>query len=606
MIAKQFNMVRILTLLEIAVVFSVFFLFGAWKVPDVNEAHYIGKAIHFWNPQWIPNDPFLQSKDAHWTFYLVFGWFSFFCSPAAMAWIGRLTAWSLLAWSWQRLSFALIPIRWAAVPTALALAYYIESFHMAGEWLIGGIEGKSLAYPFIFFALEAMIRRRWNYAGIFLGIAAALHILVGGWAALIAGIIFFHQNPLFRKTEKCPFPWGGVLIGGSLALCGLVPGLMLDAGTSSEIVRQAHQIYAFDRLPHHLVPYLFKDSFLLRFGLLSLIWILLCRHTDDKNQRLLNAFIWGTLALSAVGLFAAYSLASSRELSAEFLRFYWFRLADIALPMGVAIGSVRFCLVRWNTMQSLSIPDFPKVLTYLLFFAIPYFLVDYLYFGYCKFVPDTNVPWALTLLICWSLFCLCRKRLALSAHTLLLFYVIIAFCAPLSVLPNHVHLRTYSGQCRSDPLGPFGVRVIAEWQEICWWIKEFTPHSAKFWIPRDGHTFKWYAQRSDIGTWKNIPQDADSVVKWFQSMNELYCYTDEKGILMVDRLLTTLINSKTEEEIANLQQKYGFEYILCAQSDEEEDMPTHSTLKKVFANDVYCLYRVTPPARLTSTNEEQN
>src|SRR5215469_13000391 len=116
---------RLKTFLEIAAVFAVFALFGAWQVPDVNESHYIGKAINYWNPNWIQGDPFLESKDAHWTFYFVFGWLTFFCSPTAMAWIGRITAWTLLAWSWQRLSYALMPIRWAAIPTALALAYYI-------------------------------------------------------------------------------------------------------------------------------------------------------------------------------------------------------------------------------------------------------------------------------------------------------------------------------------------------------------------------------------------------------------------------------------------------------------------------------------------------
>jgi hypothetical protein len=167
---------RFKTFVEIAAVFAVFFIFGAWKVPDVNEAHYICKAIHYWNPDWIPNDHFLQSGDAHWTFYFAFGWLTFFFSPTAMAWIGRSVAWGLMAWSWQRLSVALLPVRWVAIPTALALAYYIEAFNMAGEWLIGGIEGKSLAYPFVFFALEAMLRRRWNRVGIFLGIACAFHV----------------------------------------------------------------------------------------------------------------------------------------------------------------------------------------------------------------------------------------------------------------------------------------------------------------------------------------------------------------------------------------------------------------------------------------------
>ena len=40
------------TLAEIALVFAVFFVQGAWPAPDVNEPNYLGKAIHFWNPAW--------------------------------------------------------------------------------------------------------------------------------------------------------------------------------------------------------------------------------------------------------------------------------------------------------------------------------------------------------------------------------------------------------------------------------------------------------------------------------------------------------------------------------------------------------------------------
>jgi len=127
---------------------------------------------------------------------------------------------------------------------------------------------------------------------------------------------------------------------------------------------------------------------------------------------------------------------------------------------------------------------------------------------------------------------------------------------------------------------------------MCQWIKANTPKDAKFWIPRDGQTFKWHAQRSDIGTWKNIPQDAESIVQWYNSMLKLFRYQNAEGANAEDRLLTTLLNSKTEEEIVLLQQRYGFEYILCAQAYE---MPKHSTLQMVYANDVYCLYSVLQP-----------
>ncbi len=61
---------------EIALVFAVFFVQGAWPVPEVNEPNYLGKAIHFWNPAWAPHDFFLRTADTHWVFYFTFGWLS--------------------------------------------------------------------------------------------------------------------------------------------------------------------------------------------------------------------------------------------------------------------------------------------------------------------------------------------------------------------------------------------------------------------------------------------------------------------------------------------------------------------------------------------------
>ena len=102
-------------LAEIAAIFAIFFIQGAWPVPDVNEAHYLGKATHYWIPHWIENDFFLNSADTHRVFYLTFGWLSLFLAPPALAWVGRILTWLLLAWSWRRLSVTLVPRRWFSV-----------------------------------------------------------------------------------------------------------------------------------------------------------------------------------------------------------------------------------------------------------------------------------------------------------------------------------------------------------------------------------------------------------------------------------------------------------------------------------------------------------
>ena len=59
---------------EAALITLMCYLKAGWLPPDVNEAHYLAKAKHFWQPDWCPADFFLNSPDAHTPFYVVFGW----------------------------------------------------------------------------------------------------------------------------------------------------------------------------------------------------------------------------------------------------------------------------------------------------------------------------------------------------------------------------------------------------------------------------------------------------------------------------------------------------------------------------------------------------
>ncbi|GHT12898.1 hypothetical protein FACS1894170_08270 [Planctomycetales bacterium] len=608
--------------LEIIVLFLLFALYGANAVPDVNEVYYVGKAIHFWQPDWIVGDEFLDGKDSHFFFYAVFGWLSFICSPTVMTWLGRCAAWLLLAWSWQRLSFTLIPVRYASVLTGLGLAYYTLNFHEAGEWGIGGVEGKSFAYPFAFFALTEMLRNRWERCILFLGIACAFHILIGGWATLImAGLLLIQgrkretggRRKLPSATNLLPL----TVIAFGFVLCGLIPALQLDAGTPSEIVKQAHQIYCFDRLQHHLVPYLFQPHLRWRFFLLVLIWGLLCRFgkSGNRRQRLFDNFIWGTLILYALGWLLASVLYGHKALSAETLRFYWFRWADIAVPMGVAIGSVRsfFQLFkRFYYKTDSTLVYFNGIVFYLetLVYLIAVYAATSLFcFSYCGLKADTAIPWAVLVFISGGVLTIVRRsagtvlpKLEVSQQFIqvqnmlfyalfysLVVYFVIAVYAPFTSLFPMIDARCKPAYPRSEPVGVNGAAVAPQWYELCGWIKENTPKDAKFWLPRDGTTFKWYARRADAGTWKNIPQDAVGIVRWREAMNDLFTYTNAEGTVCTDRLLTTLLATETEEQLLLRQKKYGFNYVICINVKE---MPNKTILKLVYANETFSLYKI--------------
>ena len=594
---------RLFSVFEVLFIFAVFAVFGSWPIPDSNEPYYIGKAIHYWHADWIPNDTFLESKDAHLVFYWTFGRLSFFFSPPTMAWIGRWTAWLLLAWSWQRLSSALISIRWTSIFTATVLAYYVDSFHMAGEWIIGGVEGKSFAFPLVFLGLEAAVRGHWNRGWIFLGAASAFHVLIGGWAVLVVGFMWCLER--FKFDPRTPnLDLRILFLGGLLALPGLIPALWLDSGVPREVVHQSHQIYVFERLFHHLVPSMLPWTYPARFALLGVLWFFVCRSgpIGGRRHRRLDAFIFGTLILSGVGLLADYGLQGNRPLAAEILRFYWFRLADFAVPMGVALGGTRRLVKVLSgnaVLKDLNILQVGRTAAgfFIAAFAL-YLLLDYLIFGVWFFSwivkPEQGIPWLLTLLVGWSFLALIGT--ASRSVGLILLYGAILIYAPLGTLSTLGDQRTRFAYSRIDPPAP---QTANDWIKVCYWIRYNTLETSKFWVPRESATFSWYALRSDIGVWKNVPQDATGIVRWSKTMRELF--SDEKnGIVYGDRLVN-IVYLKTPEELERLRSHYGFDHIVidCGGYPEFPHLPA---LQLVYpteeeSNDCYRVYRVMPQER---------
>jgi hypothetical protein len=235
-----------------ALIFLVYFIHGGAPAPQINETYYLTKAKHYWDPGWCAGDMFLESADAHLTFYWTIGWLAKFFSLSTVAWIGRLTAWGLLAWAWQRLSARLTRQPLASVLTAALMVWLVGAMNFAGEWVVGGVEGKCFAYACVFAGLAAMADARWRSAWPWFGLAGAFHVLVGGWSAIAAALVWLLQRREERPTLAAMLPT--LLLGLVLALPGLLPALSLTSGVSAEVSREANQIYVFDRLSHHLAP----------------------------------------------------------------------------------------------------------------------------------------------------------------------------------------------------------------------------------------------------------------------------------------------------------------------------------------------------------------
>lgn len=498
-----------LWVVEIVVIFVLFALQGGWPVPDVNEPCYLGKAIHYWNPEYGAGDFFFESDDTHWVFYLTFGWLSLLMSPLAFAWVGRLLTWWLLAWSWRRFSVAVLPGAWWSIASAALLGMLTEHCHLAGEWIIGGVEAKGFAFVLTFLGLEAVVRSRWNRGLVFLGAASLFHVLVGGWAAVAVGIVWL----LSPKNRPGLWTlWPGLLGGFLLAFPSLYSALWLTWGVDPEIVKQANFIYVFERLSHHLCS--FPRWYVFRFTAAAVVWGLLVAVTpSDPGRRLVALFVFASLILAGVGFVLCLLIPHDPALAAGLLRYYWFRLADVAVPIGLAV-------------------------------EIPAFLL-----------------WA-------------RVRYPRLARVC--FWTVVLLCA--------AHFG-YFAALRAVPQYPRAVRVpcYGSWRKACEWILESgeIPPDARFLTPRLSQTFKWYTGRAEVVSWKDLPQDADSIVAWRERLEDIYgTGLDDPWDAWHPGLMDL-----GSERLKALGEKYDTDYVITRKWEPLD-------LELLYANRYYAIYRL--------------
>jgi hypothetical protein len=513
-------------LLETLVIAICFAAYAGQIPPDVNESHYLTKAKHFWDPSYCRGDLFLSSSFSHWLFYVLFGWLTKFMSLVSFAWIGRITTWTLIAFAWQRLSHAVVPLRFMSLVSALMFLLLNDRFHLAGEWVVGGFEAKGLAYFFVLLGLSFAIRGNWKFAWPALGAASAFHVLVGAWAVVACLITWFsiHRK---RASEESMFldywtmqlksqTWP-LLAGGSLAMIGVIPPLLADGNATGKAASVAHSIYVNERISHHLLFGNFPIWNVARFSLIVVFWVLLNRWLKARqdispfvfNRKLepIRYFAIGSLCISFCGLLLcglAEQGGSYADASDNLLRFYWFRLADFAIPMATALGSC---------------------------FVIGYWL------------EKSNDIYRR---ISSAVFCAC-----------------ILMAAGLMIAERYV-IPMPTADARSLPQYPDNpartLDTYKNWKKACLWIRDNTPVDSVFITPNQQQTFKWYAEREEIVAWKDIPQDSHSIVQWQDRLN-IFFYPQQQsefGILCYE-----------DDQLASLAKEFGAGYVLLLQRDYE-------------------------------------
>ncbi len=454
-------------------------------MPTGNEAHYFIKAKHFADSSWASSDFFLQSGNTHLVFYVAFGWLTQFLSLSATVWVVRILAWTLLAFSWVRLSRAISPRPFLSVLFAAIFLATQRRFSMSLAWVVYGAEAKVFAYALLFLALADLIHEKWGRMWILLGASTLWHPVVGGWGTLVALVCALAFTRGITPVWNHPLSLAIALL---LALGGMIPALMVNRGADSETSLEAIGILVYNRIPHHLYPPGFLPGKVT--GHLPLIgaWLILGFISwRDRNARRFQLFVLGTAVLTLIGLAITFLTREHSPIQAKLLRFYLFRLFDVMVALGVGAGVIFIASLLWESRQKLTL-----WLT-LWIGAVGFHFYDHW--------PTTS---------------------------------------------RSVPIQFKLGKTQEE---------FHAWRSLCEWIGENTPKDALFLTPTKSQTFVWYAHRGEVVSWKNVPQDAKSLVEWQNRMLAIHG-------TMNSQKLSMHFSEETIKKLKDIAKRYGARYLI--------------------------------------------
>ncbi|HBE69731.1 MAG TPA: hypothetical protein DDW52_16420 [Planctomycetaceae bacterium] len=546
------------TFVQYFVHFIVACLLAAQMAPAVNESHYIPKARHVWDSTFAPHDFFLQSHDSHYLASWSAGLPATLLGFVTTTWLGRFASWLLMAIAWVHLMRA---VRMPALLSPFVFAFWhvaVTLGHWSGEWALGGFEAKSIAYPFVFLGLSAVVRDHWQKAWIYLAIAVAWHPLAGGWAGMSVGIYWLFLPELRRRMAE---QWLAFVVAIAIGLIGVLPAAMGLAGENLDGKVVASQVHVYFRLPHHLCPQAFiplrhwSATVTLLVFIAAAGWYGLASRTgraqaDVARDRSSSPERLGAIAAIAI-TFAVIGLAIDLLMSermpstaSNLLRFYWFRWADISVPLA---GSV----LLW--LAAAGFPDSPDCSGINVIRARPLHLVP----------------------------------LVLAATMGATYVVAVVNASTIPVADKLVVETT----------GPISKKTdrYQDWLAVCAWIRENTPEDSLWLTPKYQQSFKWHAQRAEVVCWKDVPQDNQSVHQWFERITACEPPRDSRGV----------VRGWTEAEIVRLADKYDFEWILVDRTIQDKPIlevayPSNDGLKYI-ANSSFAVLRLRPSIRAALT-----
>jgi hypothetical protein len=448
---------------------------------------------------WLPNDWYLNINTAYrQLFGFLFGPLVSRLGFENGAYLGRIIVWLLIAIAIY-IFFKTLHLRpWFGI--LVLLIFLNHQSLVAGEWIVGGLETKPIAYAMVFLSLAFFLRKRYFWGFVFAGAAMSFHVLIGIYALLCIGAALILNKPWrndWRLVLKNSWP---LLITGAFGLWAVVGQLLPQKGIN---LGQAWLIYVEYRVPEHVLPSAWSpwgNPWEIELALAAGFFLIMYFLSNSKMGRFVAAFSLGSVCLFLVGL-VIYALGN-----APLLRFYWFRFPDVMVP-------------------------------FMSLLLIVLFLNDF---------ADRHITKS-------SRF----QRMQFEFQTMfrLMPLVIIAFLIITMVQQTNRFLSSY--QASQHPNPPVILSALD-------WISKNTPKQAIFLVDPTESDFYVYAQRAMFVSWKSSPESAPEILEWYKRIifcnknGDLGPYRGRAAVQLLEYNFYRL----KETQIKHIADLYGIDYYL--------------------------------------------
>ena len=239
--------------------------------------------------------------------------------------IGRIISYIFISYSYIKLSRTLNINSYLSTLSYVIFLYYFENgIGDAGEWMVGGLESKVIAYALTILSLSYFLREKYKTGTFLAGIAVSTHLLVGGYNILclcpVLVLIAIRNVLHFKTILQCILLF---LITGAIGILSILNIIL--SNTPKNIQEEGWGIYVNTRVPHHLIPNFETNTWIILI-ILTLVNLL---HLKNKSiaKKYLATYSLSTIFILSIGLLIYYTSET------HYLRIYFFRFSDSMLPL---------------------------------------------------------------------------------------------------------------------------------------------------------------------------------------------------------------------------------------------------------------------------------